>query len=69
MNLKKVDLEKVAEETEEFSGAEIRAICTEAGFYAIRNDRDHTIQEDFNLAIDKISLDEDEDSDHQNFFG
>jgi ATP-dependent 26S proteasome regulatory subunit len=69
MNLKEVSLKKISEETEEFSGAEIKAICTEAGFYAIRNNRDYATQEDFNLAIDKISLEDDEDSDNQNIFG
>ena len=69
MNLKGIDLQNIAEETEDLSGAEIRAICTEAGFYAIRNNRDHVIQEDFNLAIDKISLENEEDYDSQNFFG
>ena len=32
---------------EGFNGADMRNICTEAGMFAIRDERDYTIQEDF----------------------
>ena len=30
-----------------FNGADLRNVCTEAGMFAIRDDRDYVIQEDF----------------------
>jgi proteasome regulatory subunit len=39
MSLNSVDFNQVIRLTEEFSGADIRAVCTEAGYFAIRNKR------------------------------
>ncbi len=62
MNLQKVDLKKVVEITDGFSGAELKAVCTEAGYFAIRKKRDHVVQEDFVLAVEKVfRSDEDDD--------
>ena len=36
------------------TGAEIRSVCTEAGMFAIRGDRDYVIDEDFFQAARKI---------------
>ncbi len=64
MNLKKVKLKELAKETEDFSGAEIKAVCTEAGYFAIREKRDHILYEDFIKAIDKVfRMEEEEDFD------
>jgi len=30
-----------------FNGADLRNICTEAGMFAIRDERDYTVQEDY----------------------
>lgn len=30
-----------------FNGADLRNVCTEAGMFAIRADRDYVVQEDF----------------------
>ncbi|ADG13398.1 proteasome-activating nucleotidase [Methanocaldococcus infernus] len=54
MNLKDVDLEKIAKLTEGCVGAELKAICTEAGMNAIRELRDYVTMEDFLKAIDKV---------------
>jgi len=54
MNLRDVDLTIVAEITEGASGADIKAIATEAGMYAIRNRRGYVTQEDFMRAVDKV---------------
>jgi proteasome regulatory subunit len=54
MNLSDVDFEKLASLTENASGADIKAITTEAGMFAIRADRDSVTMEDFILAIRKI---------------
>ena len=52
-----VDLQEVAELTEGKNGSELRAICTEAGMFAIRTERTRVCQTDFIKAIDKVTLD------------
>ncbi|HET6581155.1 MAG TPA: proteasome-activating nucleotidase [Methanoregula sp.] len=53
----RVDLNEVAKQTEGKNGADLRAICMEAGMFAIRKDRPAIIQEDFLAAITKIRHD------------
>ncbi|PSP62381.1 peptidase [Halobacteriales archaeon QH_8_64_26] len=53
-----VDFEVLAEETEEASGADIRATCTEAGMFAIRDDRTEVTMADFREAREKLESDE-----------
>ena len=70
MNLQKVSLKKLAAEMESFTGAEIRAVCTEAGFFAIREDKDHVTHEDFLKATEKIRFEEDDDDfEHRGLLG
>ncbi len=38
-----------------FNGADLRNVCTEAGMFAIRDDRDSVIQEDFMKAVRKLA--------------
>ena len=40
--------------SDEFNGADLRNICTEAGMFAIRQERDYVIEEDFMKATRKI---------------
>ncbi|AEK73625.1 proteasome-activating nucleotidase [Thermococcus sp. 4557] len=54
MNLKDVDLRVIAEMTEGASGADLKAIATEAGMFAIRARREYVTQEDFMKAIEKV---------------
>mgnify|MGYP000722271350 CR=1 FL=1 len=54
MNLKDVDLERIAKKTDGFSGADLKVICMEAGMFAIRDERDYVTQEDFEKAIKKF---------------
>jgi len=54
MNLKGVDLRIVAEMTDGASGADLKAITTEAGMFAIRSRREYVTQEDFIKAIEKV---------------
>lgn len=54
MSLKKVDLQKMAAKCENMSGADIHSICTEAGYFAIREERFFITQEDFEKAHDKV---------------
>ena len=51
---KDVSAEWLASQTEGVSGAEIKAICTEAGMFAIRDSRDSVNTEDFEKAIEKV---------------
>ena len=37
-----------------FNGADLRNVCTEAGMFAIRAQREYTIQEDYIQAARKI---------------
>lgn len=36
------------------SGAELKACCTEAGMFALRERRVHVTQEDFEMAVAKV---------------
>ena len=38
-----------------FNGADLRNVCTEAGMFAIRDDRDFVTQEDFMKAVRKVA--------------
>lgn len=50
-----VSIRKLATMTEEKSGADIKAITTEAGMLAIRDDRDKVEMRDFEEAIEKVN--------------
>ena len=67
MNLQKVKLKELVQMMEGFSGAEIKAVCTEAGYCAIRESRDHVTHEDFIHAIDEVKMEEEENL--KGFFG
>ncbi|ASJ00715.1 proteasome-activating nucleotidase [Thermococcus gorgonarius] len=54
MNLKDVDLHIIAELTEGASGADLKAIATEAGMFAIRDRRTYVTQDDFLKAVEKV---------------
>ncbi|EMA36715.1 proteasome-activating nucleotidase Pan1 [Halococcus hamelinensis] len=58
-----VTFEALAEEISGASGAQIKAICTEAGMFAIREDRTEVRMTDFHEAWAKIDADEDADED------
>ncbi|HLC60412.1 MAG TPA: AAA family ATPase [Candidatus Nanoarchaeia archaeon] len=62
--------EVIVERMEGFSGAEIKAVCTESGYFAIRQNREYVTREDFLKAIDKVKLDEKaEGEDYMGMFG
>jgi len=52
----------------DFSGAEIKSVCTEAGYFAIREERNKVTQEDFLKAIEKVSQEE-KDFSYKEMFG
>ncbi|RLG79994.1 MAG: proteasome-activating nucleotidase [Thermoprotei archaeon] len=56
MTMRGVDLMELARRTEGATGADIKAICTEAGYNAIREGRVYVTTEDFLNAINSIML-------------
>ncbi len=54
MKLRGVDLYELARRTEGATGAEIKAIVTEAGYNAIRDGRKYVTMTDFIKAVDKV---------------
>ena len=48
------DIDLLAELTDELSGADLKAVCTEAGMFAIRDKRDKIMVSDFMDAIEKV---------------
>lgn len=38
-----------------FNGADLRNVCTEAGMFAIRDERDYIVQEDLMKAVRKLA--------------
>ncbi len=67
---KKVKLDSIAKKMADFSGAEIKAVCTEAGYFAIRASRTKIVPKDFDDAIEKVKSDEErEGTDYMQMFG
>ena len=56
-----LEYDALAAMAEGASGADIRATCTEAGMFAIRDDRTGVRMSDFRQAWQKVSADEDDD--------
>jgi proteasome regulatory subunit len=52
-----VDLKELAGKGEDLNGAEIKAICTEAGMFAIRQERESVSMDNFREAMVKVSKD------------
>ena len=49
-----IDLEPIVKLSDGFNGADLRNVCTEAGMFAIRDERDYVTQEDFMKAARKV---------------
>jgi proteasome regulatory subunit len=54
MNVTGVNLEEIARKAEDATGADLKALCTEAGMFAIRKEKNAAEQEDFEEAFKKI---------------
>ena len=54
-----VDLAALADTTEGYTGAELESLSTEAGMFAIRDDRTEVSMDDFLDAWDKIQAEDD----------
>ncbi|GAB5360092.1 hypothetical protein AAMO2058_000597700 [Amorphochlora amoebiformis] len=50
-----IDYEAIVKLTDNFNGADLRNVCTEAGMFAIRGTRDMVVEEDFMKAARKIA--------------
>lgn len=55
-----VQVDTLIEETEGMTGADLKALCTEAGMFALRNDRTEVIHTDFINAQEKIQEEDSE---------
>jgi len=55
MNTKRINVQRVVELTEGYSGAELKATCVEAGMNAIRDKRDTVTQNDILGAVKRIN--------------
>jgi proteasome regulatory subunit len=69
MPFEKLNLPRIIKAMEGFAGAEIKAVCTEAGYFAIREKRDKITQRDVLKAIEKVRLEEDDDDTPKHMFG
>merc|ERR1712137_1166210 len=49
-----IDFESVVKLADGLNGADMRNVCTEAGLFAIRSDRDYVLEEDFMKATRKM---------------
>uniref|UniRef100_A0A8C9Z6D6 26S proteasome regulatory subunit 10B n=4 Tax=Percidae TaxID=8165 RepID=A0A8C9Z6D6_SANLU len=50
-----IDYEAIVKLSDGFNGADLRNVCTEAGLFAIRSDREYVTQEDFMKAVRKVA--------------
>lgn len=50
-----IDYDAIVKLCDEFNGADLRNVCTEAGMFAIRDERDYVMEEDFMRAARKIA--------------
>lgn len=58
MNITKqgeIDYESVIKLADAFNAADLRNVCTEAGMFAIRAERDYVVHEDFMKAVRKVA--------------
>ncbi|MBU1198824.1 MAG: AAA family ATPase [Nanoarchaeota archaeon] len=55
---RKIKKDALLKKMKGFSGAEVKAVCTEAGYFAIRSKRTKVVHHDFLCAIDKVNKEE-----------
>lgn len=49
-----INFDQIVKMSDEFNGADLRNVCTEAGMFAIGDERDYIVQEDFMKAVRKV---------------
>ncbi|CAF4162430.1 unnamed protein product, partial [Adineta steineri] len=50
-----IDYEAIVKLSDGFNGADMRNVCTEAGMFAIRAERDYVQEDDFSKAVRKVA--------------
>jgi proteasome regulatory subunit len=66
----KINIKDMVKRMEGFSGAEIKAVCTEAGYFAIRENKITVGKKEFLDAIEKVKREEElEGNDYLGMFG
>ena len=60
MPLDQVNVSRIAGLMEGFTGAQIKAVCTEAGYHAIRDGRSKVFEADFKSAVERVRDADDE---------
>ena len=50
-----IDYESIVKLSDGFNGADLRNVCTEAGIFAIRSNRDYVLEEDMLKAARKLA--------------
>lgn len=69
MSLGKISIPEIVKVTDGFSGAELKCVATEAGYFAIRNNRIKVSHDDFLQAVEKVCQGEFvEDKDYEKMF-
>lgn len=70
MKLARMNLDELCKKMDSMSGAEIKAVCTEAGYFAIRQNKVTVNKNDFEKAIEKVlSSEQSEGKDFMGMFG
>ena len=69
VNMNKMNSNDIVVAMDGFSGAEIRAVVTESGYFAIRDNRTKVNEEDVYQAIEKVRTGEPEDTEYLGMFG
>lgn len=70
MKAGKLNVDRIVKAMDGFSGAEVKAVATEAGYFAIRDDRTRLREQDFLDAIEKVTAEvQVEGGDYLKMFG
>jgi len=70
MKLDKVKIDDIVKKMDGMSGAEIKAVCTEAGYFAIRKNKTTVTNKNFHDAVEKVlSSENQEGKDFMGMFG
>jgi proteasome regulatory subunit len=70
MTMGRINMDKIIKTLDGFSGAEIKAVATEAGYFAIRENRTKVKEQDFLQGIQKVAAEvELEGEDYLKMFG
>ena len=69
LSMNKLNTPELVTAMDGFSGAEIKAVVTEAGYFAIRESRTKVTEDDFFQAIEKVQSGEPVDDEYVSMFG